>query len=805
MAPHSQSRRLTGEILLGIAVVVGLLLVRQYYGYTLFHVLAELFAVVVAAGVFIVTWNTRRMLDNGYLLVLGIALLFVGAVDLIHTLAYKGMGTLISQDETDVPTQLWLIARYLQAFAMLTATAFLTRRVRPWTVVAVVATLTSFAVASVLWWDLFPTALTPAGLTPFKIASEYVISGVLALAGLLLWRNRERFERQVLYLLLASVGATIASEMAFTLYVDPYGLLNLVGHILKVFAIYFIYKALVVTALQRPFSVLFREISEREAALTESEERYRTTFEQAAVGVAHIGLDGRWLRVNERLTQITGFERDELLGRHFTDVTHPVDAEKDAQNFQRLVAGEIGEYSLQKRTVRKDGVHRWIFVRRALVRDEHEAPSYVVSVTEDIEDRKRAEDKLRRAKELSEALTRADAAINSTLDFDAIVHHALVSGAEGIGCETASVTLREGKLWIPRDTHSFPVDIIDKPFTDEELPHAVLAAATREPVAISNAYDDDRVNPEVMRRYEIRSVLVVPLVSRGECIGSLYFNFHSHTHWFTPEEMAFATSLASAFALAVENSRLYKGQHKIADALQSALLTMPDSLPGVEIASAYRSSDDLARIGGDFYDAFDLGEGLIAFTLGDVSGKGLDAATITALARSTLRAFAYTSPRDPARVLNEANAVLARQLDEDRFVTALCGLLDTRSGRLTMATAGHPVPLLCGSEPILYPDMPANPPLGLFGETRYEQISMCVDARTSVVAFSDGVLDARIGDEMFGEDRLREAVDAVSQSSPADIVAAVIDAVEEFTEGRRTDDIAVAAFRLTSPRGCTES
>ncbi|MBE0475956.1 MAG: SpoIIE family protein phosphatase [Coriobacteriia bacterium] len=777
---------------------VGLLLVHRFYGYTLFHVLVELFAVVVAAGIFIVTWNTRRLLDNGYLLVLGIAFLFVGGVDLLHTLAYKGMGDLLGHDHTDVPTQLWLVARYLQAGAMLVAPAFLTRRVRPYAAMAFSACVTVLGVSAVLWWDVFPVALDPVtGLTPFKVGSEYLISSMLGVAALALWRNRERFEAGVLRLLLGSILVTIASEMAFTLYTDPFGALNFVGHLLKVLAFFLIYKAIVESALRRPFGVLFREAAEREAALAESEERFRTTFEQATVGIAHLDLDGRWLRVNERLAEIAGYPTEELLRRSFKEITHPDDLPADLKRMSRLLAGEICEYCIEKRLVRKDGQHTWVSLRRSLLREADGSPKYFVSIIEDISERRSSEERLRRAKELSEALNRVDAAINSTLDFRTIMRRAVVSAAAGVGCETASVMLREEGCWVPIVTHEFPAEIIGRPFPDEELPQAVLAAELGVPVAISNAYDDDRVNREVMRRYEIRSVLVVPLISRGDCVGSIYFNFHSHTHWFTPDESDFATSLASALALAIENSRLYDAQRTIAETLQAALMAMPDRLPRVDFAGAYRSSGDPSSIGGDFYDAFVLGPARIAFTLGDVSGKGLAAATVTAIARSTLRAFAYRDS-EPARVLAEANAVLVRQMEEDRFVTALCGVLDTSSGLLTLSTAGHPPPLLCGPEHCGYLEVPANPPLGLFAGIRFEEVSVRLGPGEMIVAYSDGMLDARGESGFFGEKRLLRLLTDLATEPAEELVARAIAAVESFTGGVLTDDAAIAAFRLTA-------
>jgi PAS domain S-box-containing protein len=147
---------------------------------------------------------------------------------------------------------------------------------------------------------------------------------------------------------------------------------------------------------------LEREVARRtaqlEAALDklgESEERFRATFEQAAVGMAHVGVDGGWLRVNRKLCEIVGYPREELLEKTFQDITHPEDLEADLGYHRRLLAGEIGTYSMEKRYFRKDGSIVWINLTVSLVRGDFGEPAYLIAVVEDISRRKRAEEALR--------------------------------------------------------------------------------------------------------------------------------------------------------------------------------------------------------------------------------------------------------------------------------------------------------------------------------------------------------------------------------------------------------------------------
>jgi PAS domain S-box-containing protein len=140
-----------------------------------------------------------------------------------------------------------------------------------------------------------------------------------------------------------------------------------------------------------------RELTDRmqaEEALRESEERFRSTFQNAPIGMAHVGLDGRWLRVNDTLCQITGYRRRELSAKTFGDITHPDDLEKSSVQRQRLLAGEISTYSTEKRYLRKDGSLVWVEITISLRRDEAGRPLYFIAAIEDITDRKRAQQEL---------------------------------------------------------------------------------------------------------------------------------------------------------------------------------------------------------------------------------------------------------------------------------------------------------------------------------------------------------------------------------------------------------------------------
>lgn len=156
------------------------------------------------------------------------------------------------------------------------------------------------------------------------------------------------------------------------------------------------------------------EQRQTEQALRESEERFRATFEQIAVGLAHVGLEGRWLRVNHKLCEILGYTREELLNLTWSEISHTDDLETDSHHIRQLLAGEIANYSLEKRYIRKDGLPVWVNLTVSLLRETTTAilePKYFIAVIEDITERKQAELALQQR---AEELTRLNTILTQT-------------------------------------------------------------------------------------------------------------------------------------------------------------------------------------------------------------------------------------------------------------------------------------------------------------------------------------------------------------------------------------------------------
>lgn len=257
------------------AALLALLYVSQD-NYLLFHGLAEGYSIAVAWGVFLVAWNGRRFLDNDFALFLGIGYLCVGLLDLFHLLAYRGMGVFPGHG-ANLPTQLWIAARSLQAGVFLAAPVFFVRRTRPILLLFGLLTL-SMGLILLIFQGGFPDCYVEGqGLTPFKKVSELVIAATFGAAILILRGHRERLDAAVYRLLTATLFFAVTSELAFIFYVDVYGFSNLAGHYGKIFATYCIYRALVTTCIAKPHEFLFRELSRQKEALQQAGQRLEAT------------------------------------------------------------------------------------------------------------------------------------------------------------------------------------------------------------------------------------------------------------------------------------------------------------------------------------------------------------------------------------------------------------------------------------------------------------------------------------------------------------------------------------------------
>ncbi|MCF8033277.1 MAG: PAS domain S-box protein [Desulfarculaceae bacterium] len=389
MPPSLAPAVLARNLLIWCLIILGLHL-AEGYSYNLFHSLAEMFAVVVAAGIFMVAWNSRRFSQTPYLLFLGIAYLFVGMLDLLHTLAYQGMGVMPGTGP-DQATQLWVTARFWEAGALLAAALLGARRIPPWRLLLVFALLTGGAILAIFTGRFPACYVEGAGLTSFKLACEYFICLLLVAAGAAFWWRRGLLDPSVLRLVLWSIACTIAAELCFTMYQDVYGLINQTGHVLKVVSFYLIYRATISASLTRPYEVLFRELGTRTLNLAQSEARVRALLASTASPIILLSPDLRVHQFNQGAEQVFGWQRKDIALKDFLRVlVAPEDQVAMARALRASLAGPVLREQ-ESRLLAKDGRILTFHWNCAPLEDASGEALGVIISGQDISERKLAE------------------------------------------------------------------------------------------------------------------------------------------------------------------------------------------------------------------------------------------------------------------------------------------------------------------------------------------------------------------------------------------------------------------------------
>jgi GAF domain-containing protein len=362
---------------------------------------------------------------------------------------------------------------------------------------------------------------------------------------------------------------------------------------------------------------------------------------------------------------------------------------------------------------------------------------------------------------------------------DGQVHRLAVAHVDPRKVELA-VALQE--RWPPDpDSPSGPraVALSGRPELVHQITDEMLVAGCRDPEQL-----------RIARELRLRSALLVPLFVRGRVIGVLTWVSTDEHRLYEWDDVRFAEHLARRAATAIDNAELYSQTRAAAEQLQRAVLPM--ALVGDdwwEVSCDYRPSGR-AEIGGDFYDAFPLGDGRHVAFIGDVMGRGVGAAAAMAEMRAATRAFASVDP-DPAVVLGALDTMVLCY-GSDQLVTLVYVLADAVAGHLLVANAGHPPPaVLRGDGSVEWLPYADGPPLGVAAHGR-ERSTVAFEVGDTLLAFTDGLVERRDEDIGTGLDRLGQAVPHLAQASLAGAVQLVVDSVRDDTYD---DDMAALGLR----------
>lgn len=374
------------------------LCVTSLYNDLLFHSLAEIFSIIIACGIFMFFRNSNRFLKNNFFTIIGIAFLDVAIIDLLHTLAYKGMNV-FHQTDINLPTQLWISARYFESMSFLSAVLLIDKKLNIGWLVFVYNLATLLLLSSIFIWPVFPDCFVEgAGLTLFKKTSEYAISSILIVSIAALIGKRFVFDERVLKLLIASICLTIGSELSFTIDTDVYGIFNMVGHIFKIISFYLIYKAIIETGMIKPYDLLFRELKHNEAVIRRERDRAQKYLDIAGVMLVEVDVEKKVTLINRKGCEILKYGEDEVIGKNWFEYFLP---EKERtlsiSLFERLILGgkKDAEY-LEASVLTRTGGERIIAWRNTVLLDEEGAVVGTLASGEDITDRRREEEKIRK-------------------------------------------------------------------------------------------------------------------------------------------------------------------------------------------------------------------------------------------------------------------------------------------------------------------------------------------------------------------------------------------------------------------------
>jgi PAS domain S-box-containing protein len=540
--------------------------------------------------------------------------------------------------------------------------------------------------------------------------------------------------------------------------------------------------------------------------------------------------DNPIIYANPAFEEISGYTADEVLG-HNCRLLQSDDRDQPALHELRGAITEGRECRVVLRNYRKDGTPFWNELYVSPIHDEEGRLTNFVGVQNDVTHRRRIEEE-RDALLVKEQLARAEAvevrrrlallaaagpSLSASLDYEEtlegitrllvpeLADWCLLDMVEDNGSvnQLAAAHAEEGKedfLRRLREHRAFGEG--DPGSTTEVLRtgKSVLLEDLPDPTFYERALGRGE-HLDIILSLEPRSLICVPLLARGRTIGAITLVSSKPDRRYDREDLLLAEDLANRCALAADNARLYRGRSEIARVLQRSLLPphLPE-IPGVEVGAEYLSVEEASDVGGDFYDLINTVEDGWVCAIGDVRGKGVEAASVTALARYTIRAVTMKNDR-PSEILAALNEAMIRQLPEDRFCTAACLRLEPQDGSagvgVDASRAGHPPPFLVRPEGAVEEVGCSGRVLGVFPEAELEDTSLRLMPGETLVLYTDGITEARSPDgEFFGEGRLRQLLSSCAGSDAGTFAGRIKDTVLDFQEGSPRDDLAVLVLRV---------
>jgi PAS domain S-box-containing protein len=473
----------------------------------------------------------------------------------------------------------------------------------------------------------------------------------------------------------------------------------------------------------------------------------------------------------------------------------------------RLLRGDDAEPLVIRTVHRGTGELRWQLLKASPLVGDDQSTEATIMILEDITQQKRAERQ-------SAFLAQVSGVLGSSLDYEQTLRNVAELAVPDV-VDWCAVDLldEDGDRRPVAVVHADPrrVDLAEQLRTYEpaELdPERGLGLVfrTRQPVLMRDIGDEllqriaaDEHHLELLRAVGLRSAVVVPMLIGNRILGAMTLVNAESGRALDEFDLALAEQVAARAAVAIENSRLYSERSSIAHTLQQSLL--PADLPeitGFELASVYIPAFESDEVGGDFYDVWELDDGWMLI-IGDVTGKGVQAAALTSLVRHTMRAASEFEP-SPAALLGRVDTILKKHGGHS-MCTALC--MQVSEDRAVVAAGGHPLPFRLGAGGLVTVGE-HGPLLGGFPDVTWTESVVAIEPGDALIAYTDGVTDA-IGDngQRFGVARLRDTLTRLQGCCAAEVIKGLTLALGDFRVGTHADDTAALVLRR-SPAGSSE-
>ncbi|HLY49874.1 MAG TPA: SpoIIE family protein phosphatase [Solirubrobacteraceae bacterium] len=533
-----------------------------------------------------------------------------------------------------------------------------------------------------------------------------------------------------------------------------------------------------------------------------------SVFRAARDAVIVMDAGGKLRDINPAGEQLFGYTRDEVLGQGVAELVIPGplrDAHRNALA-RYLETGEstILDRRLELSALRRDGTE--FPIELAVTRLPGSDAPLFAGFIRDLQEISLARRENLRLQQRMAFLAQAGLVLDSSLEFDQTLHQ-LAELAVPELAQIAVVDLLEqsGVIKTAVAAASNPADAraVERMRREHPLrldgPHPVAEVlrtgrATLHPAMSPEFQHDIAQGPEhfeLMRTLRYHSAIVVPLVARQRVLGTLSLLRVEDAEPFSESDLVLAEELARRAALAVDNARLFEATRGLAQTLQQSLLPrrLPD-IPGIQLTARYRAAAQGQEVGGDFYDVFTIGDGYWGIAIGDVTGKGPEAAALTSLARYSLRGMAA---RDPAVALWMLNDSVIRESPRvsEQLMTVLFAVAELQEDDLVLdfACAGHPPPLLIHRDGEVERLSVAGPLIGLTSAPEYRSAQVRLRPGETLLLYTDGLTDARAPARMLDEGQLIELIKRARDLSGEELTRFLEHDVTDGKDPR--DDIAI--------------